>query len=283
MIKAKNFVKRLLPQRWLETFRFYRNYTTKKDKKIYHFFDEKTLQYLNDYPGFQVGAVNFLNKRLRFSHAASLVHSVEELFCDRIYMFQSDRLQPYVIDCGANIGLSIIFFKTLFPDARILAFEPDKKIFDLLQENIDIFGFKDVDLLNNAVWNKTEELYFYSEGALAGSVTTDFAKKNNKTVITAVDFLPYLDQPVDFLKIDIEGAEFIVVKHISENLKNVRNLFIEYHSDQNKPQELGELLSIISNAGFRYYLKEAVSLKPMPFIDRHMGIYDLQLNIFCYR
>lgn len=284
MNRFKNIAKKFLSEKVLQTYIFYKNFSLENGKnKIYRFFDNKTIQTLNDYPEFKVGEVIFLDKKLKFSHAGALIHSVEELFCEEIYSFNTDRKQPYIIDCGSNIGLSIIFFKKLYPDSIIVAFEPDKSIFKLLEQNIESYQLGNVTLFNLAVWNKTEEISFFSEGALAGSLTTDYSKTNIKTIVKAVDLLEYLDRPIDLLKIDIEGAEYIVLKHIQTKLFYVKNLFIEYHSDKNNVQELGDLLSVISTAGFRYYLKEAATLVSRPFLDKNQGPYDLQMNIFCYR
>ncbi len=279
----KKVMNTILPTGILKLVEHFKAYPKTKEKKIYQYLDEESLRSLKTYKDFKVGKVKLLGKDFKFSHAGALIHSVEELFCDNTYAFHSQTKAPYIIDCGANIGVSVIFFKRLFPEAKVLAFEPDKEIFRLLEENVQSFGLSNVVLENKAVWNKTEELTFFHEGSLSGSLTTDFSSKNNKTVVVAEDLLSYINKPIDFLKIDIEGAELIVMEHIAPNLSFVKNLFIEYHSDKIKPQQLQDLLSIISKAGFRYYIKEATSLTYNPYVRKPKGPYDLQLNISCYR
>lgn len=88
---------------------------------------------------------------------------------------------------------------------------------------------------------------------------------------------------IDFLKLDIEGAEFEVIASCKEYLKNVKNLFIEYHSLPTEKQRLHELLQIVQEAGFRYYMKEAWENLKYPFVNRNPAMFDLQLNIFAYR
>ena len=66
-------------------------------------------------------------------------------------------------------------------------------------------------------------------------------------------------------------------------LKLVKNLFIEYHSMPDKHQDLHLILQIVNRAGFRYHIKEAYTTRD-PFIERKLNVgMDLQLNIFCYR
>ena len=92
-----------------------------------------------------------------------------------------------------------------------------------------------------------------------------------------------LEQPIDFLKLDIEGAEFDVLQDCQDRLQNIETLFVEYHSHINEPQQLQNVLTLLHEAGFRYQLHE-VFTSPNPFLERQtlLGM-DLQLNIFAYR
>ena len=90
---------------------------------------------------------------------------------------------------------------------------------------------------------------------------------------------------MDFLKIDIEGAEYQVIKDISDKLHFVDHLFLEYHGTFGQNAELSELFTLLVKAGFSYYIKEATSVYNNP-LDPHKtpGIsYDVQLNIFCLK
>jgi hypothetical protein len=86
------------------------------------------------------------------------------------------------------------------------------------------------------------------------------------------------------LKIDIEGSELDVLSESREKLTNVQNIFIEYHSLHTKDQVLQQILDILTDAGFRYYIESTgISSKhPLERIETHLG-YDNQLNIFGYR
>jgi hypothetical protein len=89
---------------------------------------------------------------------------------------------------------------------------------------------------------------------------------------------------VDFLKLDIEGAEYKVLKDITENLHYVTNMFVEYHGTFPQNNELVEIFEIISKAGFRFYIKEAANNYPYPFLPKPRKLdYDVQLNIFCFK
>jgi hypothetical protein len=148
---------------------------------------------------------------------------------------------------------------------------------------MDVFQFSDVKLYKKACWNTETTLKFYSEGADAGR----FANENDTKSIINVETLrlrSFLNKKVHFLKIDIEGAELVVLEDCKDLLFNVENIFVEYHSFVNKEQELDKLLSILRNAGFRYLIEQhgVVSKNPFMKTDLQMGM-DILLNISGYR
>lgn len=213
------------------------------------------------------------------------LHSLEELFLDEVYKFTSKNPTPYILDCGANYGFSILYFKKLFPDCEIVAFEPDKQIFEIMCSNLEPYNFQKLKLENAAVWKEDTILEFAAEGSLGGAITQLGTFDMNKSLVNAKQLKPYLQKrKVDFLKIDIEGAEFEVLNSCKDDLANVETLFVEYHSDPKHPQMLVEILEIIKNAGFRFYIKEAWNTMIHPFVEHNnFFYYDMQLNIFCYK
>jgi len=210
------------------------------------------------------------------------LHSVDELFVEEVYRYVADKPDPVIIDCGANIGLSVLYFKKLNPAARITAFEADPGIYKLLQENIAPYQYKDINLVNAAVWDSQTTLRFRSEGSVGGRL--DFDNANGaETEVPAIRLKDYLGAPVDFLKIDIEGAEYNVLKDCKDELGKVTNLFIEYHVMPGEPQHLHEILGWVHDAGFVYYIREAWHNMSYPFTKSYDDLFQMQLNIFCYR
>ena len=210
---------------------------------------------------------------------SSFFFMYEEIFNKEIYKFNSEKENPLIIDCGANIGLSTIYFKKIYSNSTIISFEPDKYIFDILQSNINSLGLKNVTLINKGLSDHDGVVNFFSEGADGGRVALETDNKNiNKIEVTKLS--SYLDEEIDFLKIDIEGSEINVIKEISNKLHNIKNIFIEYHSASSKKQELDVILKILSDNGFRYYIDRVGVESERPFvkINEYSG-YDLQLNI----
>jgi FkbM family methyltransferase len=237
------------------------------------------------YPGgyLQPTTVDFRGSVTHFVSPLWFLHSVQEIFVDEVYKFAPERSDPTIIDCGANIGLSAIYFKSNCPDAKVIAFEPDPSVFELLQKNVKERKLAAVDTRNAAVWIDDSRLTFEVEGALGGRLSDTVADGRTQIGVQAFRLRDLLESPVEFLKIDIEGAEYEVLKDCRDRLQNVANLFVEYHAAPNEPQHLSEILSWLSNAGFRYYISEASRLQPHPFISKGGGVFEMQLNISCYR
>ena len=229
----------------------------------------------------KIQKVKFQNKNVVFSHWFWFIHGIQELFVDKTYYFLSRNDNPLIIDCGANIGLSIIYFKQLYPNSTVICFEPDREIYNLLIENLNSFQLEDIQIENAAVWKLDGFINFNSDGQVGGKI--DDTKKGELT--KSIRLKSLLNKSIDFLKIDIEGAEYEVLKDCEDNLHYVENIFIEYHSSPKEPQKLQEILTILQNAGFRYYMKEAWPNRIHPFIEKNSAssVYDLQLNIFGYR
>jgi FkbM family methyltransferase len=223
----------------------------------------------------------FHDKKLFIHDIASYELGCKEVFNQEIYKFQAQRSNPTIVDCGANLGMSVIYFKELYPDASIIAFEPDPHIFGFLQKNVESFGFKDVETVKAAVWDSEGWISFQPDGGAGGKIVPECSEENMVQVKT-VRLRDILTQKnVDFLKIDIEGAEHRVINDCKDILGKIDFLFIEYHSIANTPQKLHEILQIVYENGFRYHIKEAFTRK-FPFVNETLNHgMDLQLNIFC--
>ena len=241
---------------------------------------------LSKCPRYTPGSFSFKNGRLKFPDSASFFSMYTELFKKEIYKFETVEKDLYIIDCGSNIGLSILYFHSLFPHAKIIGFEPDQDIFAFLKYNISQFPeLKNIELINKGVWSKIETLYFNNEGADAGRIAyNDGAVRKAHTMITTVPLSPYINRKVNFLKIDIEGAEVEVLNEIEHKLDLVEKIFIEFHSFEDQPQHLDVILAILKKNGFRYYIDSPSRYRNRPFIEKTMFLsFDLLLNIYAYK
>ncbi len=242
---------------------------------------QRALARLRAVPRYQPATTDILERPLELVDSASFIYMFEEIFEREIYRFNAEGESPYVLDCGSNIGLSVIYFKRLYPRARVVAFEADDEIFAVLKRNAERWELNEVELVCRAVWSEETTLNFKHEGADGGRIEQT-GSAHDKSVRT-VRLRDYLDRRVDFLKIDIEGAETETLKDCADRLGNVENLFVEYHSFDGERQTLDTLVRILAEANFRLHV-HSPNASPQPFVRRDLNAgMDLQLNIFAFR
>jgi FkbM family methyltransferase len=163
----------------------------------------------------------------------------------------------------------------------VVAFEADATIFAIMKRNCEAFGFKDVELNAKAVWHANTTLEFLAQGSEIGRVASPAEKNSIK--VPACRLRDYLDQPVDLLKIDIEGAEADVLPDCEDSLRNVRSIIVESHDFVEKPQTLPCMVAILQRAGFRLHVHSLVPAKQPLFERRNNYGMDCQVNLFGFR
>jgi len=146
---------------------------------------------------------------------------------------------PYaqrIIDGGANIGCASVYFSIRFPQAQILAVEPEKNNFLLLKNNTG--PYKNITCVQAGIWNKNEKLSITNPEGGAAEFMFD-SKVDHDDMINGLTIQSLLDEQhwdkVDIIKLDIEGAEKEVFSADDLSwLKKVRLLIIELHDRYKK-------------------------------------------------
>lgn len=246
--------------------------------------EELETERISALPGLTPGYANvFFDKPFKFNDGGGFLVTYNELFANNLYKFKPDVHKDIILDCGANIGLSVLYFSIHYPEHKIYAFEPDPLIFDILSENVATFNLKNVRLFNMAVWDQEAELEFFTDNSLGGRINVAYENQVPRKV-KATRLRDYLDADVDFLKLDIEGAEDTVLRDCKDKLGQLNSFFFEYHNDVNKPQTLHQLLEMVSDLGFHYYIKES-GVRVSPFTDTGLicESFDMAINVFCYK
>jgi FkbM family methyltransferase len=205
---------------------------------------------------------NIFGHEIRFFDYETFAILFEEIYVSEMYHFTSSSQVPVIIDCGSNIGMAIVYFKGLYPLCQVLAFEPDPVSFRVLEENVRLNGFENVALVNRALHHSKGSIQFYSDPRHPGSLVQSIWRENMKyadvrQVETAL-LSDYIDGAIDFLKMDIEGAEEGVMQSLVKNdkLRLVREMVIEYHHHLTAGNDrLGVFLSMLEEAGFAYQIK----------------------------
>ena len=224
---------------------------------------------IREHPRRTPGSVVLDGVRLRYVDLHSFYWQALQIMEQRLYDFRSDEPSPLIIDCGAHVGLASAFFKSRFPRSSILAFEPDPSIAGMLRDNLRALGHDDVAVEAKAVWTDDRGVTFLRSHDDSGHVVSGTAAAGTGETVPSVrlrDVLAAQERPVDLLKMDLEGAEFALLRDCDGALGAVRRLIVEVHclrpsDDAGKDggpgrNGLGDVLAILSRNGFRTVLHD---------------------------
>ncbi|MCU1311546.1 MAG: methyltransferase FkbM family [Candidatus Angelobacter sp.] len=197
---------------------------------------------------------------LAYTDAQSLRSQFEEIFMQGGYDFQCRSDNPFIIDCGANVGLSVIRSRQMQPNARIIAFEADPAISTTLRSNLSRLGLSDIEVVNAAVWDGAGTIGFVADGADGGHVSAE----SGTCIVPSISLSDYITQTVDLLKLDIEGAEKRALLDLcaTGKIRMVDRIICELHGSSR--QDFGELLSTLKENGYRITFSHARSAPDMP-------------------
>lgn len=198
-------------------------------------------------------------------------NKVRETECTNIYMKLLNKVRNgNVLDIGSNIGYYVLIAAKRI-NGKVYAIEPDPRNFELLKRNIEINRLqKKVELYNIAFGDKKGKIRFYqSELRNWSRIARDYEKGIEVDVITIDDFINnyLIGKQISFLRFDVEGYEYFILKGAKRTLKNYDNLqiFMEVHIPliYEYGGDASEMFKILSKYNFKikYYVAPSVDHK----------------------
>ncbi len=203
-------------------------------------------------PGGQPGCLDLDGYRVWYDNPLALYMEYKHIFVWGIYDFRPAGPRPLVVDCGSHIGLSVLRFKRLAPDCRIIALEPDPRALELLRRNIEENRLTDVQVVPAALAGTRGSRPFVPDGADGGTLVDEGYAPGWADRVPTTVLSDYLTEPVELLKMNIEGAECEVLHEAVDRLHLVSQLAVEYHAFPERGQKLHEILELLDACGFRY-------------------------------
>jgi len=242
---------------------------------------ERLYNVYKDKPRNEPATINFMDWVFEVPDPISFLYQIKEIMIQGIYDFPCSVPNPVILDCGANVGVSAVYLATRHPDAQMLLFEADPTISSYLERNLHRNGLGHIPVIQAAIWVHAEGVDFSPEGSEGGSIQ-GLGSCIRVNSLSLRDILSGLEC-VDFLKMDIEGAEAEVIADCVEQLARVRFAFVECHCWRHRPQTLHQVLAALAQAGFRYYL-ENIWPGDSPFLRGGGGpAMDVQANVWARR
>ena len=262
----------------------------------------------------------FAEKNIHSSHVNVQGHEMYLDPSDSLRLSTNGVFEPYttqvikqnissddiVIDIGANIGyFTLIMAKCIRENGKVFSFEPEPKNFELLKKNVEINNYSNVILEKKAIGDKTGMAKLY----LADRKSNLFASGMHRifqsdlvsqipdpisiNIIKLDDYLQDLKfiKKIRLIKIDVEGAEFDVLKGMNKILDENKEIEIVMEFSSENLEDYGsntpDVVDFLMNKGFKLSIINEVE-KRMEEITGIKEIIDSEakkigLNIFCTR
>ncbi len=197
------------------------------------------------------------------------------------------RNPEFIIDIGANYGPHSIFLSKLYPNSKILAFEPSSRTFNIFNKLVKNFDLKNIYPIKKGLGIKeeTREIYMPMQYTILAYVLDKNAKgKDNgsteKIDITTLDKFVKRNKisKIDFIQCDVEGFELNVFKGAKDTLKKHKPVvFVEIEERHTKKYNIkpNDVMKLFKKLGYNCYsVKNNIPMKTNK-IDREIPLYLL--------
>ncbi len=181
------------------------------------------------------------------------------------------RKAKVIIDIGANIGITSLYFASLNPKAKIFAFEPHPETFKRARENFGLNNFKNIQLINLGLGNRKASMRLYEVEASNPGMNRIMNDEQLNIPYCTIEIemlddvlTQYNIQKVDFIKMDVEGFEHNVLMGAVKTLHSHPVLVIELDDSflrENKSSP-GDLIHLLYSTGYNN-IYNAITNKPI--------------------
>jgi FkbM family methyltransferase len=214
--------------------------------------------------------VTFLGKPLLTPWLPMLRVQLRAFFVLDEYLFDLPP-DPVIVDAGANLGVSTLYFAHQYRPRALVAIEADPDMYrDYLVPNMQAQNVQ-AELLNKALWKEPGMVHFSLTGVDDGSVTD-----TGEIGVEAVTLEQLADQYgyLDLVKLSIEGAELEIIPS-SRALDRIGNLYILIVVKSGFEKNPEPVLQALTRAGFQYFLRATpadLHASPAAVFARHEGV-----------
>jgi FkbM family methyltransferase len=174
-----------------------------------------------------------------------------------------------ILDIGANVGFHSLYFAELAgKNGKVLAFEPVPYNFDVLNTNIKLNSYENINVKNIALGNKNEQLLIDADENSENPGSFNLFANNGQVAIKCAIGDEVIKEKVDFIKIDVEGYEAFVINGLINTIETYKpNIVFEY--DVNYIQKTGlpknYIVDLLSPLGYSFHLITRQGMTQLPF------------------
>lgn len=160
-----------------------------------------------------------------------------------------------IVDCGANIGFFAVHAGLLFPNAKMVCYEPDETNYQMLKSNLQRNGIQ-ADCRLRGVWSSDFSGFFHSRESFDGFISKE---PSRYPVICELPKIP----ANTWLKLDVEGAEYEVLPAVLEGETLPSHISMEVHDFYNRG---GVIRDLLVHKGYQLQIVTDGSSQP-PFAE----------------
>ena len=202
------------------------------------------------------------------------------------YLLNTLKRGDTFFDIGAHFGyFSLLGAEIVGIEGKVFSFEASKSTFRILSDNIN--SYSNIEIYNQAVSDKKSKLSFYEFPALYSEYNsieitqfenTDWYSKNQPQeikveAISLSDFVEAKRVNPEVIKIDVEGAEYLVIEGAKELLKNQSpKIILEFLNSTRKNEahlKAQRLLELLGYAAF--FINKEGRLKRCENIEEYLN------------
>lgn len=158
------------------------------------------------------------------------VAEYQHVFIYDEYGFRLPPKASVIIDVGANIGMSAVYFSQRYPNAKIIAIEPEPNNFDVLSKNAALFPR--IVPVHARLWNR-DGFFSICDGAESGRKPASAGSVSSDILVPSLTLNTLLSEygieEIDLLKIDAKGAECEIFEDFSTWIDRVKVVCVELH------------------------------------------------------
>jgi FkbM family methyltransferase len=179
-----------------------------------------------------------------------------------------------VIDAGAHVGaLTLVLRDIVGSNGEVISFEPLPQNYDMLAKTVDKNDFENVECRNQALYSRDGNKMLSLNHENTGGASIEESSNEEKVRVELLDCRDIIAKhDIDWMKVDVQGAEYELIKSISGQLDKLEGLFVEIHPSLLSNIELEELYNILSKKGSLTHL-DGNTISEMDFSKSNDGSY----------
>jgi len=240
------------------------------------------------------------NQKMFLDSKDSLQLSLNGIYGEFETEIVKNEIKPndVVLDVGAHIGyFTLLFAKLVGSEGKVFSFEPEPKNFELLTKNIEINNYENVITESKIVSdkNKTCTLYTFETSSGANRIYKPNENINVKPIeVDSISLDEYFKNSeflkrIKFVKIDVEGAELLVLKSMKSIFQNNNNIKLLLEFNPKFLLEIGskssDFFNLLHSESFSIFFIDGKNHKLIPLnsdteLDPKLFENDV-VNLFC--